>query len=220
MTQASRAHQVDREEFARTHVAALEARLSRVAIAAPQANVEVKVDGVLLDAAIADTEFPVDPGEHTVTVGAPGKRAFSTKIKVNEGPGSQRIVVPPLEDDARGSTGSTAPQGEGAAAPPSGPSARRLIGWTAVALGAAGAAVGTGFGIRAFNKKADASGECSGDLCSQRGLDLYSESRVSANVSTVAFVTGAAAAAIAIYLLLASEPADAAPASAGLVGRW
>jgi hypothetical protein len=64
--------------------------------------------------------------------------------------------------------------------------------------------VGTVFGIRAFTKKADAEHECTGAACSQRGLDLYSDARIYANVSTVAVIGAAVAFGVGAYLLLTS----------------
>src|SRR5260221_624332 len=79
------------------------------------------------------------------------------------------------------------------------PSGHRAVAWTALGIGAAGVVVGTVLGIRAFDTKSEAQAECAGSACSQRGLDLFSDARVAANVSTVAFVAAAVAAGVGIY---------------------
>src|SRR5256885_11903655 len=47
----------------------------------------------------------------------------------------------------------------------------------------------------------------SGSACSQRGLDLFSDSKISANLSTLAFGVGLAATGVGLYLILTSSDA-------------
>jgi hypothetical protein len=69
-------------------------------------------------------------------------------------------------------------------------------------VGVLGLGFGSFFGIRAFSKRSDADHECSGSFCTQRGLNLYSDARLSATVSTIGFGVAAAAAVTLTALIL------------------
>jgi hypothetical protein len=216
VTQAARANQPDRERFAREHVVDLDKRLSRVELLAPSGKIAVAIDGAPLDPGVVGTAFPMDPGTHVLSVSARGKRTWTQSITVPVGPGTQRVGIPPLEDASSAPSEAPAQAADSGSGvpPPVDPSpSRRTMGWAAVGVGAVGAAMGTFFGIRAFSLKADAQHECEGAACSQRGLDLLSEARVAANVSTVAMLAAAVALGVGVYLVLTS-PASGAPSGA------
>ncbi|WP_437319524.1 PEGA domain-containing protein [Sorangium sp. So ce385] len=100
------------------HVAGLDLRLSPDGVA----GVVVKIDGVEVPAAALDRPRPVNPGNHVVTVSAPGYR--EARRSVVAAPGSRVVVMLTLERDAPAPGAST----PGASAGPRAPSARALPG--------------------------------------------------------------------------------------------
>jgi hypothetical protein len=202
--QAERNHQPERVAFAREHVEALEKRLSKIVIAVgPAPRLVVSLDGVPVASEAVGSPFPVDPGPHEIAVNAHGKRGFALRITVAEGPSEQRVAVPPLEDEMPPSTlDLEAPQ-----KPPPRPVEERDRTPAIVALGIGAVAIGVGAytGIRAFSLKADGQRECVGEACSQRGLDLFDDSRKNATVSTISFGVAIAAVAVGAWFFLKSE---------------
>ena len=115
-----------RVEFAREQATAIQARLSRLVVKAPPnapAGLVVRVDGRELGAAVLGTPMPLDPGDHALEIAAPGKRTFSTRVKLERGPSTRAVDVPALEDDTRAATPAPAPTSSPAKAEPAGPSA-------------------------------------------------------------------------------------------------
>jgi hypothetical protein len=101
--EARAAKRKDREEFARKRAADLAPKLARMTIAvAPEsaklAGLEVRRDGTALDKAVWDVALPVDPGEHFLTVTAPGKKPWESKMVVALPAKTIEITVPALED--------------------------------------------------------------------------------------------------------------------------
>ncbi|WP_437940260.1 PEGA domain-containing protein [Sorangium sp. So ce341] len=100
------------------HVAGLDLRLSPDGVA----GVVVKINGVEVPAAALDRPRPVNPGNHVVTVSAPGYR--EARRSVAAAPGSRVVVMLTLERDAPAPGAST----PGASAGPRAPSAGALPG--------------------------------------------------------------------------------------------
>jgi hypothetical protein len=94
---ARKAARPDREKAARDHMTTLEPRLSRVTITVPAtaAGLEVKLDGVAIEATALGSPFPVDPGEHTATATAPDRKPWEAKISLKETE-SRALAVPEL----------------------------------------------------------------------------------------------------------------------------
>jgi hypothetical protein len=101
---AKAGNQPEREKIARDRVAALEARLSRLSVTVPieaQApGLVVTRDATPLGPALWGTPIPVDPGEHTITATAPGKKKWSATVVIKSGDTTPiAAAVPPLEVD-------------------------------------------------------------------------------------------------------------------------
>jgi hypothetical protein len=92
---AKSTRQAEREKIARKRASALEPRLPKLVIdvASAPPGLEVKRDGVVVDAAAWGTAFPVDPGRHRVTVTAPGKQRWVTTVVTLEGT-TTRVEAP------------------------------------------------------------------------------------------------------------------------------
>jgi hypothetical protein len=204
-TAAARVGQNDREAFAREGAARLAPLLSRVALVNQSDNsplpthLTVLIDGVVLDQAALGTAFPVDPGDHTLVVRAPGRKAWTHIVNAPAGPSLTSIAVPPLplEDD------SPPVSDERSTTTP--PAAIHPGAWISIGVAVAGAAVGGYAGLTALSLDDRARSECNAAACSQRGLDLHSEASTLAHVSTGAFATMIVAVAVGVYFLVSSS---------------
>ena len=97
---ARAAGQAPREQVARERAKALEPKLTRLRIAVPEPTPDMKVsrDDQDVRRAAWGTAMPIDPGDHAITVTAPGKQAWSQQLTL---PATSRIfsvIVPALED--------------------------------------------------------------------------------------------------------------------------
>lgn len=215
---AFRANQTDRQELADERIRALLPRLSRVALKPERVypGMTARLDDIVLDAASFGTAIPLDPGEHPLEVTAPGRRPYFTKLRVEPKPGTVEVTVHPLESDPASTTREPPAQPQlprasvvmpAPLAPflPAEDTRKKTAGW--LTLGGSALAIGAGafFGVRAIGFKNDSLRECDLSGCSQSGLDLHSDARVSANASTIAFGVGLVAAAVGVYLLLTSD---------------
>jgi PEGA domain len=79
--------QKELEEIATKGISALEPRLPklRVVVTAPPAGLEVLRDGVVLQSAALGEALPADPGKHEVRFSAPGHRAETRSVTLEEG---------------------------------------------------------------------------------------------------------------------------------------
>jgi hypothetical protein len=218
LAELQRAPNPRRAAYARQHVAALSAKLSRLVLhaASPAPGLEVKVDGKSLDAATLGTPLPLDPGPHEIDATAPHRKAWSTTVDVGIGAVDVPLTVPALEFDP--SASSTVVPSTPPATPPR-PAHREAdvarapdhtFAYVAGAVGIAGVVVGAIGGIAAISDKRTADdGQCKGSFCTAAGLSLYSQANTWAWVSTGAFVVGVAGLGLATYLLVFDRPAPA-----------
>lgn len=203
--------QRDRHDFALGHAVALETKLPRVLLQLPSdgAIAAVDIDGEPL----ADSRWylPVflDPGEHSVTLSAPGKERSTVKFRVIASPTEQLVAVPALHD--AGPPASVAPASalpDGAADPDRG---RRLVGYGMLGVGAAGIALGFTFGLLAVSKRDEIGSRCVSNHCTAEGADLYRSSQRNAAVATWSSVIGVGVGAVGGWLLLTSQRPAKAP---------
>jgi hypothetical protein len=218
---AGRDGRSDREEVAKSHIRALEPRLSRLTIVVPESarvdGLRIERDGRELGQPSWSTPMPVDGGEHVVRAMAPGKLPFSTTIVISNESDTRTVEVPPLAAAPvapPAAAVTSVPAGVSLAVPaPEPPSedgarggmTRRRIAWAIGAAGLAQWGVAGYFGLQAFRKHADSNSACPGEQCSTLGVTLNDESRVAADTSTVLAVTGLCTVATSVYLLLTSR---------------
>jgi hypothetical protein len=219
--------QRDRREFANQHAITLEAQLSRVLLKLPPARElsSVEVDGEPLPEPRWFLPMFLDPGEHTVSVSAPGKLRETLKVVVPRRPSMQLIPVPRLRDvgeasSAGPSTGDgPVPAAVSAEQPPPAapaPSTNKapVAAWVAVSVGLAGIAVGSVFGVLTLQKRDDIGDHCAGNRCDATGAQLHDDAQGLALVSTIGFGVGVAGIATAAVLFLT------APKAAARVSAW
>lgn len=231
---ASRSNEQNREQLARSHAAALEARLSKIAVVvrvrAPDMHIEI--NGREKDAAALADPLPVDPGEYTVRASAPGHLDWVRTITVAPGPTTLVVEVPPLAEVQTSEPARApgpAPTAASAVDPHESPQVNESprdetradarseapssgAGRTAgiVVLGVAGLAglgVGSYFGLTAFALKHRADSECRALACNSQGLADHNGESTDATISTISFGVGLAALAAGAYLFL-SSPKD------------
>jgi hypothetical protein len=184
---AAQNNQRDRHDFAIQHARALEPKLPRVALQLPADHA---ISGLDLDGEPVPEHrwylpLYLDPGEHRLGITAPGKQRTTVAFRVTASPGDQFVYVPRLPDEVP-----PPPAQKPACASPHVDATRRLLGLAGLGVGATGAIVGTTFGALAI----------AGD---ERDPGV----RDHATVATVAFITGAAFAAIGGWFLWTSTPA-------------
>jgi hypothetical protein len=217
---AQRAGQPEREVYAREHAAALEPKISRLGITAPTAppGLEVRRDGVVLDAAILGTAVPVDPGTHLVEARAPGKKPWSRTVEIALVAGRVAVEIPPLEDSAPVTMEGARPPAvgpvvPGAPPPPAAPARafpRKALGLAAIGVGGAGVLVGAITGGLAVAKHGSLAATCTGGVCVNQGsaLDSY---HALGTASDVGLFAGGALAVTGIVLVATAPRASAAP---------
>jgi len=188
---AGHAGELTKERFARERAEKLSAQVDRIIIVPPQQpDIRVERDGRVVPRAAWGRPEPIDPGEHTVHVAAPGKTSYATIVTVTGTGGTTRVDVPTLEDAplwrldantvvAAGPVSLTSQQ-RSATPPPSasapvtsatvtrdsGPQAAHLGALTPWGLGLAGvglASLGVGVGLYA-GESSGAEG-CTGNRC-------------------------------------------------------
>jgi hypothetical protein len=211
---ARRAGRPDREQAARTHIAALEPRLARLTLEVrhPDPKLTVKIDGAIVGGAAWNTATPVDPGWHEVTAEAPEKMTCSQRVEIQ--PRQQTtLIIPPLEDGPPGAGAPTQVDATSmvptSAAPGPG---NDLPAWsrrkTAYVVGAAGLValgIGSYFGIQAFSKRHSSDSLCpTDDSCTGNGARLNDEAKTAAFRSDITVGAGLVGLGVATYLYLSS----------------
>ena len=206
---AKRSDQQDRVEKAEKRAAELAPRLEKITVAVtdPPAGLVVKRDDVALDAATWGVALPVDPGKHTFSAEAPGKKPWSTTAET-KGPGTTVSVTVPALEPAPAGTPTAAPSTISTAGPVAddGLSTRRTIGLVVGGAGIAAIAVGAVMGGLASSKWSDAQdNHCRTDtLCDPTGVALVGDAKTFATVSTATFIAGGVLAAGGATLFIVS----------------
>jgi hypothetical protein len=215
---ARKAHDA-REAFALQRIAALEPKLVRLTIDASTLSAvpgaEVRIDGKGLDIKQWGTGVPVDPGRHTVDAQAPGKQPWSMTF---DAASSMTIGVPRLQGLRSESASQTPNETETGAQPPPVDQSTRLgperkLALVAASVGVVGLAIGSVFGAISMSKHDGAASHCTNrdNPCDPTGVALGGEAQSAGDVSTVAFVLGAAAVAGGITLWLIAPSTHATP---------
>lgn len=216
-TMAERAGQTDRETYARDRAAALVNKLSKLTIsisveARGLPGIEVRRDGILVDAAVLDVPAPVDPGAHVISASAPGRRAWSTKIQVRANAAQEAVEVPeleraPLEDGQKPLAVQKTPG-----------STQRTLALVAGGVGVVGVGLGSVLGLIAISKWSDAKKGCDNTGCDSASISEGQSAETLANVSTVGFIVGALGLGGGAYLWLTAPRQP--PESKASAYRW
>jgi hypothetical protein len=214
-------------------------RVSSVSLKLPEGveSVEVRIDGVVMKAAVIDKAIPVDPGERVVSVSAPGRQAFRRELSLGEAEAREiEVDLPPLGNTKGGYTPAAGdvPTDEGVSASTSGMSTRT---WVLIAEGAF-TAIAIGGGIfftldkghaedqiaaaqSEIDAKAKQAGTSPASACPDSGnalgtkkdcaqlVDFTDQRDRSKTLATVSFIGAGVGAAALVTTFLVWKPSDA-----------
>jgi MYXO-CTERM domain-containing protein len=122
---AGAAGRADDEKFARDRMQEVDRRVARLQLLWPKARQrswEVRLDGKVLTRSDLEYAHAVEPGVHTVTISAPGKRPWSAEVNVEEGPGTAYVTTDAPSGEPPPPSASSAPSAPSALPPPPPPS--------------------------------------------------------------------------------------------------
>ena len=181
---------------------------ARLRIEANGRSGTVEVNGVEVGS-LPLASVPVLPGTAVVVVRSPGCAPWTARVPVQAGKEGTVVAEP---TGCAGAAPAVAPVevvgGPGPSSERSG--GLRAAGWTTFALGVAGLAVGTGFGLSAMSLKADLNGRCPGGACPASANDDLGKLKMHALASTLGIVVGSASAVTGIVLLIVDASKRAA----------
>jgi hypothetical protein len=223
---AHKAGSSERERVARARLQQLEPKLSYLTIDTWRGQeITVSRDGIVIDAAVLGTAIPVDPGVHVVEASASGKRSWSSRVSVGELADRVSVSVPilpnePVEPSPSVARELSAPQPSASDstshAPKANGSLQRMLAIAVAAVGVAGIATGSVFGIKAASNWSDAKAHCDPyPYCGEAGRKLSRDAAQSGTISTIAFVVGGAG-LVSGAILWFTAPKQAGEARAAL----
>jgi hypothetical protein len=199
----------DHQAEAQRRAAALAPKLARLALVVPPAakvaGFEVRRDGDAVGEAQWGSPVPIDTGWHKIEATAPGRRAWSTQVRIEADGASASVNVPMLEVTSRDTPAGT-PFWSG----------RRIFGVVIGGAGLVGLGVAGGFAARAAAKNAESKQNCSPadpNFCDDVGVSLRKDAKTAAAVSTAATIVGATVLAGGIVLFATASSAK--PTKAG-----
>jgi len=195
-----------RVKVALDRAAQIEPKLSLLKILLPPEatvqGIQVWRDGILVESAQLGLPVPLDPGIHTIKVGAPNRKPWSTSVDLVDG--TLAITIPLLEQREHAAEAMTPPPNAPTPIPaaeehetlpstPHGMGTQRIAGLTAGAVGVVGLVVGSIFGITAKSTydQSNGNGHCVNNMCDATGKKDRSDANSLATVSTVVMVVGA-----------------------------
>jgi hypothetical protein len=238
---ARRDNRADREKAASERAALIEPRLSRVSFeVAPETarlpGLELREDGLVLGSE-AWKDAPLDPGEHTVTVTATGKKPFKESFTVAARTGHTKVDVPELEDEPAAVVAPTPPVATGTEhATPSGErttpshrehpaetSAVRPAGYAIGAAGLISVGVGSVLGLVAINKANSVNKICSPPTCSDaQAVAANGTAGTLADWSTGTLIAGGVGVIVGAILVLAAphDVAEQEPSAQRKTSSW
>jgi hypothetical protein len=195
-----------RKKFAEKRIKALAPRLSRLQINVPHvAELHVERDSIVVGDTLLNSPVPTDPGSHTITASAPGRQSWTGTAIVKADGSMTLITIPDLEKDVSPSPaapvsstvaattqpGDSAQPTTPADTPKDGSLSQRWPALAAGAVGVAGIAVGSVFGLKSMSKKKEAGEHCDGADCRDtEGVTLRKDAIAAGNISTIGFVVG------------------------------
>lgn len=224
-TTAKRTKDADR---AKSEVAKLQKALSwltiEVSVSAASTGLVVQRDGVDVPAAAWGVAVPVDPGKHTLTATAPGRKRWERTVEIKADGTRLSETVPVLEEMAvepvvtpattavieppppppPAPTPTVLPPPKPAEPPPPAPvlpdpqrvKLFRTIGLVSGGAGVVGLGVGLGLRLYGAGKIGEGNADCPLGVCqSMKGVQAYYEGVNSANAGTAVLIAGGVVAA-------------------------
>jgi tetratricopeptide (TPR) repeat protein len=212
----ARARDPRKRELAEARIAELEPRLSYLTVSVPDESridgLEIRRNGVLLDAALWNRATPVDGGPYVISGRAPGHEEWSATVTVAAERERAAVEVPRFKVLR---TLVVEPPADQTPAPPprSGLTMRRTLALGAGGIGVVAVAAGGLLGLSARGLAADASDLCpEPDSCMFASQARAYQERAGARAlqANVALGAGAAALITATILWFTGAPSDVA----------
>jgi hypothetical protein len=175
----------DREQAALEWAHEVESRLSMLTLVIPTSlsstpALSVKLDGREVARREWGTPVALDPGEHSVSITAEGKKPWNARIVLGQ-VADRRTFTVHLDDVAE----EQAPTERS-----SGLSTAQKVGIGAAIGGVVAVGIGTFFGVRAVIRNDRSDAGCDGNACDPEAKQLRLDAREDGNRATVAFITG------------------------------
>jgi hypothetical protein len=201
---ARRDQRADRVSFAQERIDVIEPKLSKLTLLLPSSHevegLQIELDKTKVGRAALGMPLPIDSGDHTLIVKAPGKQTWQSSFKVEPGP--SEMLIPKLVDEVKPPIIATTSQGkEFDDQGKNKGSVQRTVSYVVGGLGVIGVGIGVGFGVVALEKNGQSNQNgCDGNDCDANGYKLRNEARQAGDISTVAFVAGGTLLASAVVL--------------------
>lgn len=197
--QAHREGETKREAFSRKRAKAVRAKVGTARLELDPATkalaIEVTRNGEPVSAALVEAPIPLDAGEHTFVVSAPGHEPFTASVMVDDGE-EATLTIPAL---------TPLPEQE-TSAPPAATDDGSLSALTiaGIAVGGLGVvAMAASIGVAA-SAKADydqaLEDHCADGRCTPAGVEATEDARSTGNIGTVVFGVGAGVTAVGVVL--------------------
>jgi hypothetical protein len=186
----------DRRPFVAESVARLERLVPRLRVFLTASAVEgtiVTRDGIELGEASIGADLPVDPGEHSIAVAAPGRftRHYPVTLAVGQHLTLHAEAGEPIVPKAL-------PTGGG----------RRTAAWILGGVGVSALSVGALLGVYALSERSASDALCTNGVCrDQAALDRYDGAKSTALETDVALAVGALSLGVSTYFFVTSMTA-------------
>lgn len=212
---AQKSGQDDRARAATQRASELETRLSKLELAPPPGGLpegaSVALDGTAIPAGSVGSALPVDPGDHTVVVSAPGYKSLTLQPSVPTGPASIRVEIVALTPAPKPRPTAKS----SAASPPEATSSpghtQRVLAYSLGGLGIASLAGSAVLGLRAQTLNNQSLDHCLAsepNACDEQGTSLRGQAQNFGNFATAAAITGGALVATGVVLLLTAPSSE------------
>lgn len=209
-----RENRPERVEYAEARLKELEPKVSKLVIVLPEENdvkgLKVALNGTDVGRPAWGIPLPVDAGETTLEISAPGKVSVKKQIAIKQGAAQQNVVIPALKDAPKGMLAGETPE---ETQKRENRENRRLAGYVIGATGILGLGVGSVLGIVALNKlnKSNELG-CVDNDCPPEAASVRTSARGYGDGSTAAIIAGGVlTAGGALLVLTAREPKERGP---------
>jgi hypothetical protein len=196
----------DRRAFVAESAARLERSAPRLTVLLAVPSVDgtiVTRDDVDLRGASLGAALPVDPGEHVVSLAAPGRfaRRYSVSLGAGEHLTLRAEVGEPIAPNAARTGGG-----------------RRTAAWILGGVGLSALSLGALLGARALSERSASDALCTNGVCrDQAALDEYDAAKSAALGADVALAVGAVSLGAAVYFLATSTAAAKPPPAAASI---
>lgn len=193
--------------------------------------VTVKVDGEILAERLQGSALAIDPGEHTFTFEVAGRPNVEKHLLILEGEKLRRERVdfealalpkpePPPAPAPTAKVELTAQRSPSNPAPRHGFGTARIVALGLAGVGVVATGVGVAYGLTAMSRRDTANNLCPSNPCdTTNGVDAWKRVQSAGDISTGAFLIGAAGIASgAAVWFLARPAADGVPATSISLG--